>query len=77
MLTTRKLFCFYFIMEIVILFVYSRKYYVGGGFPTILNGANTIPTVVNNIAQWNGTQWSSLGNGTDGEVRSIVPDTVC
>ena len=29
-------------------------------------------TIVNNIARWDGSNWSALGSGTNGEVTSIA-----
>jgi hypothetical protein len=47
--------------------------YVGGSFPwtcggALCGGAQT----VNNIAKWNGSTWSALGNGVDRSVSAIA-----
>src|SRR5712664_42815 len=44
--------------------------YAGGGF-TRAGGV-----VVNSIAKWNGTQWSALGSGVNGEFASVLALTV-
>jgi hypothetical protein len=46
--------------------VYNGKLIVGGGFPTAGG------FVVNNIASFNGTQWDSLGTGTNGTVTAMA-----
>ncbi len=47
----------------------SRNLYAGGGFITA--GGVT----VNRIAKWNGSSWSALGSGLDGDVSAIVCDS--
>jgi trimeric autotransporter adhesin len=39
--------------------------YVGGNFMDVANGAVSLPAA-DNIAKWNGTAWSALGQGTQG-----------
>ncbi|MGI4869755.1 MAG: T9SS type A sorting domain-containing protein [Janthinobacterium lividum] len=57
-------------MYVAAVAVSGSTVYVGGGF-TAAGGA-----VANHIAQWDGTQWSTLGtgpaNGVSGEVRALV-----
>lgn len=47
--------------------------YAGGSFTTVTNNGNAAVTV-NYIAQWNGTNWSSLGSGmnTNGDVNALA-----
>lgn len=52
--------------------VVGSSLYVGGSFPSALNPDGTFPTV-NNIARWDGTTWSALGGGVNGNVVAIVP----
>ena len=40
--------------------------YAGGGFTTM--GGVT----VNRVARWDGTTWTALGSGTDGQVLALV-----
>lgn len=56
--------------EVIALTVYNGELIVGGNF----NMAGTLP--VNNIAKWNGTQWSNLGNGINYIVRTLLVDTI-
>jgi hypothetical protein len=44
---------------------YNGELYVGGYFST----AGSMPA--NNIAKWNGTNWSAVGNGINGEVNEL------
>jgi len=46
--------------------VYNGALYVGGSFDTAGSVA------ANNIARWDGTNWSALGSGITGEVRSLA-----
>jgi hypothetical protein len=41
--------------------------YVGGTFPSAGGVANTV-----NIAKWNGSTWSALGTGTNGQVNALA-----
>ncbi len=45
--------------------------YVGGCFGTANSGGSD-PIAASNIARWNGSQWSTLGSGTDGTVRALA-----
>ncbi|HEX2897134.1 MAG TPA: hypothetical protein VHP63_03690, partial [candidate division Zixibacteria bacterium] len=56
----------FFIGGVRALIVYDGKLIAGGDF----NGAGGISA--NNIASWDGTNWSPLANGTGGEVRSMI-----
>lgn len=51
--------------------------YAGGDFVNICGNAscNSGNVIVNHIAQWNGSSWSSLGHGVDNYVNSIVPNS--
>lgn len=51
---------------ILALAVYNGELYAGGNF-SISGGAPA-----NNIAKWNGTSWSSVGNGANDHVYSMV-----
>ncbi|RYU78898.1 beta strand repeat-containing protein, partial [Hymenobacter persicinus] len=42
--------------------VMGTDLYVGGRFSAVRNGSTAV--AANNIAKWNGTAWSALGNGT-------------
>jgi hypothetical protein len=65
----------------------SGNVYAGGSFncasgsyptstyPATSCSGSSGSTDFNNIAKWNGTTWSPLGLGTDGEVWSIVVDS--
>lgn len=47
--------------------------FVGGGFSqTNVGGSSTVAT--SNIAQWDGTEWSQVGSGIDGNVYTIATD---
>jgi trimeric autotransporter adhesin len=48
--------------------VYNGELYVGGLFQFAGDGSIS----ANNIAKWNGTAWSSVGTGTNGEVRCFA-----
>lgn len=52
--------------------IYHGQLYVAGGFQSA--GTSNIPVWY--IARWNGTQWDSVGRGTNFEVMSLVVDTV-
>ena len=47
---------------------YNGELYVGGIFQKAGDGS----IVANNIAKWNGTSWSALGTGANGEVRCFT-----
>jgi len=47
---------------------YNGELYVGGLFSKAGNGSIT----ANNIAKWNGTTWSALGTGANGEVKCFT-----
>jgi|GEM_PF-2386318 len=47
--------------------VFDGKLYVGGSFATAPGGA-----AASNLACWNGTTWTSVDGGVDGEVRSLA-----
>src|SRR5262249_55405293 len=44
--------------------------YVGGDF----SSASALPSTTKSIAKWSGTSWSSLGNGINGPVYSLLYD---
>jgi hypothetical protein len=49
---------------------------IGGSFSHAIAGGNfgTVSGIeVNNVAKFDGTNWSALGKGTNGEVRAILP----
>jgi hypothetical protein len=48
--------------------VYNNELYVGGLFQYAGNGSIS----ANNIAKWNGTSWSSVGAGANGEIRCFA-----
>jgi len=51
---------------VISLAVYNNMLVAGGGF------TNASGLSVNNIAAWNGSTWSALGNGVNGGVQSIA-----
>lgn len=46
--------------------------YVGGVFLTVGNIMSKTNVSVNRIAKWNGSAWSALGDGLNGQVNAIV-----
>lgn len=52
--------------QVLSLTTYNNQLYVGGSFSTI--GGVT----VNNLARWTGSNWNTVGTGTNGAVRSFV-----
>jgi hypothetical protein len=48
--------------------VYNSELYVGGLFSNAGNGS----IAANNIAKWNGSAWSAIGTGANGEVRCFT-----
>lgn len=56
--------------EVNALAEYNGNLIVGGYF----NYAGSLP--VNNIARWNGSQWSNISNGLSYDVKSFLVDTV-
>ena len=59
--------------EVLALAVSGSNLYVGGGFTQVCGNAacNSGNLTVNNIAQWNGTNWSALGNGANNAVDAL------
>jgi hypothetical protein len=51
--------------------VLNSDLYAGGSFTMATNG-NGVATTANRIAQWNGTNWSALGSGTDDVVWTLA-----
>jgi len=47
--------------------------YVGGHFTTATNSGN-VAVAANYIAQWNGSSWSALGSGMNGNVFALAVD---
>ncbi|MBI5963344.1 MAG: S-layer homology domain-containing protein, partial [Chloroflexi bacterium] len=56
---------------VVALAVNGLNVYAGGGFTNVNNGG-TVLNAADFIAKWDGSNWSSLGNGTDGSITSTV-----
>ncbi len=53
--------------------VYNGELYVGGGFTYVNYTGNPATSVsANNIARWNGTNWNSVGTGSNNGVSGIV-----
>lgn len=52
--------------QVLSLNVFSNQVYVGGNFTTV--GGIT----VNNLARWTGSNWNTVGTGTNGAVRSLL-----
>lgn len=50
--------------------VHEGSLYLGGEFSTVDAGA-AAPVTANNIARWNGSQWSAVGTGVDGRVLAL------
>jgi hypothetical protein len=46
----------------------SNNIYIGGGFSSAGGGP------ANNIAKWNGSNWSALGSGTDDNIHAMAYD---
>ncbi len=49
----------------------DNNLYVGGAFTTATNSGGAAVTV-NRIARWNGTSWSALGSGMNGQVTALA-----
>ena len=52
--------------------VLEGKLYAGGSFEYATNTSPTTPVLVNRIAKWSGTAWSSLGSGMGGAVLALA-----
>ena len=54
--------------------VSGSNLYVGGTFSAVCGNAacNSGNLTVNNIAQWNGSDWSALGGGVDGQIKALA-----
>ena len=46
--------------------------YVGGNFTSLLDAANNPVAYTSYIAKWNGSAWTTLARGTNGDVRAIA-----
>ncbi|MCA0268225.1 MAG: T9SS type A sorting domain-containing protein [Bacteroidetes bacterium] len=46
--------------------------YVGGGFPSVLDGGGAPVAGTRYIAKWNGSAWSALGSGVDAPVFALA-----
>jgi len=59
--------------EVVVLLVNGSTVFAGGQFSEVCgNPACTLGnSFANNVAEWNGSSWSALGNGMDGPVGSL------
>lgn len=51
--------------------------YAGGNFSRVCSSADcsSVGVQANHVAAWNGSTWSPLGNGVDGDVYALVLDT--
>lgn len=59
--------------EVYALAVSGSDVYAGGTFTAVCgNAACTGNTTVNHIATWNGSSWSAVGNGTNGDVNALA-----